>query len=84
MKTTLNNIEYTITPCTAIALCDEGNEAARQNALLITAAMESGETTEHIVFGWEMPENAADFADMCEDSSAWEALDEDHHIKAGA
>ena len=78
-KYNLNNIEYTITPCTAIAECDNGNEAARQNALLVITTLESGETVEHIVFG---PETAEDFADMAEDYSAWEALSEAHHERA--
>lgn len=76
----LNGIEYAITPCTAIAECDEGNESARQAALLVIAKSESGETVEHIVFVWELPETAEDFSDMCDDFSAWEALSDDHHI----
>lgn len=79
-KYNLNNIEYTITPCTAIAECDNGNEAARQNALLVITTLESGETVEHIVFGWEMPETEADFLDMADDTSAWETLCEDHKM----
>ena len=76
----LYDIEYTITTCTAIAECDERNEAARQNALLVIAKLESGETVEHIVFGWEMPETEADFLDMADDTSAWETLCEDHKM----
>ena len=78
----LNAITYTITPCTAIAECDNGDEASRQEALLVVAAMESGETVEHIVFGWAMPQTDEDFTDMCEDSGAWEALSEEHRMAA--
>lgn len=74
----LYDIEYTITDCTAIPECDERSEVARQNALLVIAKLESGETVEHIVFGWEMPEIEDDFLDMAHDTSAWEALCEDH------
>lgn len=76
----LYDIEYTITTCTAIAECDERNEAARQNALLVITTLESGETVEHIVFGWEVPETEADFLDMADDPGAWETLCEDHKM----
>lgn len=80
MNTTykLNTITYTITPCTAIAECDNGDEASRQDALLVVAATESGETNEQLVFGWAMPQTSEAFADMCEDSGAWEAVCDDY------
>ena len=70
---TLNNIEYTVRPCTAIADCDETN--TRQNALFVSYTAECGEIVEHVVFGWkfEWLENAEDFEKMCEDSYAWES-----------
>lgn len=70
-----------ITTCTAIAICDNENENCRQNALLVTIMAEFGETIEEVVFGWDMPENEADYADMCDDPDAWEALCDEHHIK---
>lgn len=68
---TINNTEYTIYTCTAIAGCDETN--TRQDALLVENTAESGEIFQYVVFGWEMPETAEDFENMCEDSTAWES-----------
>lgn len=83
MKTfEINDNEYTITTCTAIAECDEGNEDARQDALLVINVGDSGERFEYVVFGWDMPETAEDFADMCEDASAWAPLSDEHHIES--
>ena len=78
MKKAING--YVICNCTAIAERDTENEAMRQDALLVINTAESGETFENIVFGWEMPKNEAEFNQMCEDSSAWEALTEEHRI----
>ena len=50
--------------------------------MLVVAATESGETVEHIVFGWAMPQTSEAFTDMCEDSGAWEALSEEHRMAA--
>lgn len=75
------NTEYTITSCTAIALCDNENESARQYALLVTGVSDTGERADHVVFGWLMPNNGHDFADMCDDPNAWEALTDKHHIQ---
>ena len=63
--------EYTIQDCTAIADCDmeSGN---RQNALLVENEF-NGETFQFVVFGFPMPEDAEDFANMCSESSAWES-----------
>lgn len=76
----LNGTKYTVRACTAIAECNEGRENERQNALLVTATMESGEVTEHVVFGWTMPETTEDFLDMCGEPEAWEALCAEHRI----
>lgn len=73
MKTfTINNTEYTVTPCTAIASCDL-NTGDRQDALLIENTADSGEKFRYVVFGYEMPTTAEDFQDMADDSSAWES-----------
>lgn len=76
---TVRNITCTFTPCTCIALCDNENEDARMDAILCVA--DNGtETVEHIVFGWEMPTSEEDAYDMFDDSTAWEALSEEHHM----
>ena len=67
-----NGIEYTVETITAIASCDEQIEASRQPALLVATEL-NGEKCEHVVFGWEMPADDAEFADMCADSSAWDS-----------
>lgn len=73
MKTfTVNGVEYTAEPCTAICGADMGDESRRQEALYV-ANKYNGELFEYIVFGWEMPETSEGFADMCDDSSAWES-----------
>lgn len=69
----LNGCEYTVKPCTAIAGCDESQESARQNALFVRSTADSGENFDYVVFGWEMPADPEAFADMCEDSNAWES-----------
>ncbi len=69
---TINDITYTITPCTAIAGCDNYDENYRQDALLITSWY-GGEKVEDVVFGFDMPETLEDFVAMSEDSAAWES-----------
>ena len=70
---TIDNTEYTVTTCTAIALDD----VSEQEALLVENTADSGEMFQKVVFGYEMPETAEDFEAMCEDSSAWES---DHEV----
>lgn len=70
-------MKYTVTKCTAIAQCDHGDESKRQAALMVESSA-NGEVAEYIVFGWEMPEYAEEFAHMCEDASAWEPRSEEH------
>ena len=72
---TIENAEYTVTTCTAVAYCDlpTGNT---QDALLvvnITDTDDHGELIQKVVFGYEMPETVEDFEAMCDDSSAWES-----------
>ena len=77
MKTfEINGTEYTVESCTAICGSDLGDESKRQDAILVTSE-NGGEKFEFVVFGWEMPETAADLSDMCDDSSAWES---DHEV----
>ena len=68
---TVNKIEYTVEPCTAIAASIDDTE--RQNAIYVSCTTDSGEIVEHVVFGWDMPESDEDFADICEDYSAWDS-----------
>lgn len=67
----INNIQYTVIDCTAIAFCDL-EDGKRQNALKVISHR-NGETFEKVVFGYQMPETAEDFSAMCEDSFAWES-----------
>lgn len=66
---TIDNTEYTVTTCTAIALGD----VSEQEALLVENTADSGEMFQKVVFGYEMPETAEDFEEMCDDSGAWES-----------
>ena len=43
-----------------------------QDALLVSS-YKNGEEFKTVVFGYKMPETDKDFAEMCEDSSAWES-----------
>lgn len=72
--------EYEVFNVTAIALCDEENEANRQNALLVRSVEDSGEVVEYVLFGWDMPEDEKTFREICEDASAWESLSNGHHV----
>lgn len=78
--------EYTVKPCTAIAYCDLEwnvndepiyNEEARQNALFVEKIAPAGEErVQAVVFcDWKLDalETDEDFAAMCEDSWAWES-----------
>ena len=71
----IDSTEYTVTTCTAIAISAGDTES--QNALLVTSIGDSGEKFEFVVFSYELPEDQADFAAMCEDSSAWSSDYED-------
>ena len=71
---TVAGIEYTVEEITAIATCaGEYSEADRQYALLVTNEATSGEKIECIVFGYDMPEDEDDFANMCADEAAWDS-----------
>lgn len=73
MKTfEINGIEYMVAPCTAICMADGGDERKRQDALLVSSEY-NGELFENIVFGYDMPETAETFADMCAEPGAWES-----------
>ena len=67
----INDAEYKITNCTAIAL--NAGDTERQDALLIEHTADSGEKFDYVVFGYQMPETSEDFADMCEDCNAWDS-----------
>lgn len=84
MKIKEYTYEYTIDPCTAIAECCNEDESFREKALLVTC-VDADDTNvivaEHVVFGWPMPTDVSGWNDMCEDSSAWEVLCDEHHVK---
>ena len=68
---TVGGTKYTVITCTAVAACDlDTND--RQDALLVVT-YRNGDKIEKVVFGYDMPETAEDFEDMCEDSNAWES-----------
>lgn len=87
MKIKENTYVYSVTPCTAIAECCGEDEACRENTLLVRC-VEADDTNvivaEHVVFGWPMPADESDWNDMCEDSSAWEVLCDEHRVKEEA
>lgn len=77
---TINNTAYTVTECTAIALCDM-ESGDRQNALLVESTNDYGEIDRQVVFNWDMKylNTDEDFVAMCDSpedwESDWEALD---------
>lgn len=72
MKTfKVNGKEYEIRACTAICDADHRDESKRQEALLVICHEE--ETSEYVVFGYDMPETTDGFLSMCEDEYAWES-----------
>lgn len=62
---------YDVKKCTAVAYCDM-DTMQKQDALLVTT-IRNGEKIQHVVFGYDMPETSEEFAEMCEDSTAWES-----------
>ena len=71
---TVEGTEYTVEEITAIATCaGEYSEDDRQNAILVTNIADSGEKVEYVVFGYEMPDDEYDFANMCDDPYAWDS-----------
>lgn len=76
-KFEVNGTEYAVKICTAICAADGGDESKRQAALLVSSERD-GEKFEQIVFGYEMPESAEAFLDICEDYAAWEIWQPDH------
>lgn len=73
MKTfTINDIKYTVQPCTAICMADQADESNRQKALLISNEA-NGEKFDFVVFGYDMPETDGDFLCMSDDPGAWES-----------
>ena len=79
MNFRIDNIDYTVLECTAIALCDNGDVTKNQKALVIYS--DNGtETEKHVVFGWKLPETQEDMKAMFEDYSAWEIAEKAHKI----
>lgn len=73
--------QYTISTITAIAYCDDCDEAKRQNALMIVNER-FGEEAAYVVFGYEMPETEDDFFNIYTDTSAWEMIEDAHMVNA--
>ena len=67
----INDIKYTVQPCTAICMADQADESNRQKALLVSNEA-NGEKFDFVVFGYDMPETDEDFLYMSDDTSAWE------------
>ena len=67
---TIGNTEYTVCDCTAI--CKDLGESERRKAIFVYSFSESGEKDEYVLFDFDMPEDEAEFLEMCEDSSAWD------------
>lgn len=67
---TIGGTEYTVCDCTAI--CKDLGESERRKAIYVYSFTDSGEKSEYVLFDYEMPENEAEFIEMCEDSSAWD------------
>lgn len=73
----IDGTEYAVESCTAICAADGGDESKRQDALLVSSEHD-GEKLEEVVFGYEMPESAEAFLDICENYVAWEIWQPDH------
>lgn len=69
-KFTIGGTEYTVCECTAIA--KDIGEHERRKALYVYSFSESGEKTEFVLFGVDMPEDESEFLKMCEESSEWD------------
>lgn len=67
---TFGSTEHVVFECTAIA--KDIGESDRRKALYVYSFAESGEKSEFVVFGYDMPEDDFEFLKMCEDSSAWD------------
>ena len=67
---TVGGTEYTVSECTAV--CKDLGESERRKAIFVYSFSESGEKNEFVVFDYEMPEDEAEFLEMCEDYSAWD------------
>ena len=71
MKIIVDGRNYSIKKVSAIAYCDLADKI-RQNALLVRYTNDYGEDINNVVFGYEMPEDEADFRVMLNDEYAWE------------
>ena len=80
MIISLFGIYHEISKVTAIALCDNGKEECRQDALLV-AREDHGEIITDVVFGWDMPKDVEEFMEMGGDPYAWEELEDAHKVR---
>ena len=67
---TVGGTEYTVCKCTAVF--KDFGESERRKALFVYSFEESGEKSEFVLFGFDMPEDESEFLEMCEESSAWD------------
>ena len=74
-KFTVSGTTYRCYSCTAISNADNGNEAMRQEAVLVIST-DGTEQDVEVVFGYDLPQEQADFLELCDDSAAWETEQE--------
>lgn len=70
---TIDDIEYTFTEVTAVPDCclDTGE---RSDGILVEWTDDNGgERLQYVVFWYDLPETAEDFAAMCDEPSAWDS-----------
>ena len=71
-KYTVFGTAYYCYPCTAICEADNNDETMRQEAILVIST-NGTETSEEVVFGYELPKEMDDFLEICGDGNAWES-----------
>ena len=78
---TAYGVDYEVYNITAIADCDDCDEAKRQDALRVISKAYGDETGDYVVFGYAMPETDDDFFNMYTDLGAWEPIEDEHMVK---
>lgn len=74
-KFTVSGTTYRCYSCTAISTADNEDETMRQDAVLVISTGDAEQIVE-VVFGYDLPQEQADFLEMCDDSAAWETEQE--------
>ena len=84
---TAYGVDYEVYNITAIADCDDCDEAKRQDALRVISKAyvydtgDYNETGDYVVFGYDMPETEDDFFNMYTDLGAREPIEDEHRVK---